>query len=47
MVKNLDLDPEYFRELRNNFLSSKYLISFMRIRIRDPESFESFVAFYR
>jgi hypothetical protein len=26
-------------ELRNTFLGKKYLNSFMRIRIRDPESF--------
>jgi hypothetical protein len=30
----------YFRELRKKILNKKYLNSCMRIRIRDPESFD-------
>jgi hypothetical protein len=40
MIRIQDEHPgSYFRELRNNFLGYKYLNFFLRIRIRDPESF--------
>jgi hypothetical protein len=34
----VELAESYFRELRNNFLGSKYFNSLMRIQIPDPES---------
>jgi hypothetical protein len=33
-------DHTYFRELRNNYLDKKCLNSLLRIRTRDPESFD-------